>query len=415
MKPPSLDIFQKQLRSALNHLYNLDYLRQSPLGELFHAADQIDTPVVLQRILIDAIENLHPKPEIPIKSQAWNTYNILLYRYIQRLGQEEVAIQLGVSPRQLAREQELALEMLAYALWEQFQLSEETAIKSGTIDLQERVTDEKEEVAEDLNWLSEIRQDQPTDLHEALDIVLNLAQPLILRHSVKPRVSFDENLPNVAVHSVGLRQALLSLVSVAIHHAVEGELSIQITETEPSVTIYIEGKGKQLYPMTAPSDEESLRIVHLLMELSKGQFNIVTGEGQFQAILVLPVFHPVTILVIDDNPDFFQLMERFVSRTRYQIVYTRSPADMISLAEKNSPQIIVLDVMMPEIDGWQIIGKLRQHPLTHQIPIVICTILAQEELAYALGASAFIHKPITRETLLSTLDLLTSKEIPGSR
>ncbi len=219
----------------------------------------------------------------------------------------------------------------------------------------------------------------------------------------------------MAVHPVGLRQALLSLITVAIHQAAGGELHIQCFRSGSTVTIQMERTGDNRRLEITPGDEESLKIVRYLMDLCKGQFSIHPGEVPFKANLDLPVFHPVMVLAIDDNADFLQLMERFVSQTRYHMVYTRNPAEMLSLVEKHVPQVIILDVMMPEMDGWQMIGKLRQHPLTGQIPIVICTILAQEELAYALGASAFLHKPVTQDTLLSTLDLITAKELPGSR
>jgi CheY-like chemotaxis protein len=60
--------------------------------------------------------------------------------------------------------------------------------------------------------------------------------------------------------------------------------------------------------------------------------------------------------------------------------------------------------MMPEIDGWELLGKFRHHPQTGQIPIIVCTILSQKELALSLGASGFIHKPVTRQNLLLELD-----------
>ena len=60
--------------------------------------------------------------------------------------------------------------------------------------------------------------------------------------------------------------------------------------------------------------------------------------------------------------------------------------------------------MMPQVDGWRVLGRLRQHPLTGHIPVVVCTILSQEALALSLGASAFIRKPITRRAFLAALD-----------
>ena len=63
--------------------------------------------------------------------------------------------------------------------------------------------------------------------------------------------------------------------------------------------------------------------------------------------------------------------------------------------------------MMPQLDGWELLGRLRQHPRTSYIPIVVHTILPQEELALSLGASAFIQKPVTRQAFLAALDQLT--------
>jgi len=227
-------------------------------------------------------------------------------------------------------------------------------------------------------------------------------------------MSLEENLPSVAMHPVGLRQALLSLMNVTINHAMDGEVTIQATTTEQTILVQIEGKGKTAHMPSPAEDDESLKIVRVLMDLCQGKLDVTAGVDNFKVALSLPALKSVTVLVIDDNADLLQLMNRFVMETRYKLVQTRVPGEALNLVEKYSPHIIILDVMMPEIDGWQMLSKLRQHPLTSQIPIVICTIVAQEELAYALGASAYIHKPVTRERLLSTLDLLLAQAPPKS-
>ena len=110
------------------------------------------------------------------------------------------------------------------------------------------------------------------------------------------------------------------------------------------------------------------------------------------------------VLVIDDNADALQLLQRYASGTRYQVFGARDPEQAIRLAEQLLPQIIVLDVMMPKLDGWEVLGRLQHHPVTGHIPIVVCTILAQEELALSLGASAFLRKPVSRQAFLDALD-----------
>jgi len=73
-----------------------------------------------------------------------------------------------------------------------------------------------------------------------------------------------------------------------------------------------------------------------------------------------------------------------------------------------------LDVMLPGIDGWELLGQLREHPQTSCIPVVVCTILPQEPLALALGAAAFLRKPVSREALLSALDRTADWSSKGS-
>jgi len=110
------------------------------------------------------------------------------------------------------------------------------------------------------------------------------------------------------------------------------------------------------------------------------------------------------VLAIDDNADTIQLMQRYTTGTRYRLLGTHGLEQALDLAEQFSPQIVVLDVMMPQLDGWEVLGRLRQHPLTSRTPIIVCTILPQEELALSLGASGFVRKPITRQSFLAALD-----------
>ncbi len=74
------------------------------------------------------------------------------------------------------------------------------------------------------------------------------------------------------------------------------------------------------------------------------------------------------------------------------------------LASELAPRVIVLDVMLPGMDGWELLGRLREHPQLSAVPVIVCTILPQQQLALALGAGAFVRKPFSREAFLSVLD-----------
>ncbi len=83
------------------------------------------------------------------------------------------------------------------------------------------------------------------------------------------------------------------------------------------------------------------------------------------------------------------------------------PEQAVPLAELNHPKVIVLDVMMPGVDGWEVLQRLRQNPTTADIPIIVCTILAQEELALSLGVDDFLRKPVSQQSFLNALNQFT--------
>jgi CheY-like chemotaxis protein len=413
--------FRKQLRSALNHLYDPDYLRHSPLSSAFEVAGRFDTPMLLQRVLTDAIEALKPGPEVPEAAQAWRTYDILLSRYKQQLSQEQVASQLGVSSRQLAREQAVAVEILALTLWEQFQLKEEDLLSrlAAPSPVPDPVSagDEPllsgESISDDLGWVQTAQKYPRANVKEAINTVVDLVSPLANRYAVNLQVTLGNPLPVLSVHPVALRQVLLSLVNIAIHQAGNGSVQLQARQQEREVEIEIVVSPLQSAPGDA--DQASLDMAQKLVSLSKGRLQTMWNGATFHMKVVLPIFQPVVVLVVDDNQDILDLFQRYTHGTRFHLISTRDSRRAVAMAEKYHPQVIMLDLMMPEIDGWQMLGLLRRHPSTAHIPIMFCSIVSQEELAYSLGAKGFLRKPVTRENLLDALERLLESEEKAPR
>jgi CheY-like chemotaxis protein len=396
--------FLRHLRDALNHLYDPDRLRRSPLAVLFGVADRFDTPVCLQRILTEAIESLKPAADEPPRSHSRQVYDLLLYRYVQQFSQQEVANQLGMSVRHLRREQRAAVEALGYRLWEQFHLE---AKLHEDVDVESTAQDGvgSPTVNEELAWLKDGPLEMSTDPEQTLPAVLDLVRPLALRHRVRLKTTLADALPNLAVHPVALRQILLNLLSVAIHRASGSRVHISAKLLRWEVEIRVQCTQALLDPQPALDNEgASLDIAHRLANLCGGRLTISANEGDFAATLTIPALEQLPVLVIDDNADTLQLLQRYSAGTRYRLIGTQDPEQVLSLTEEFSPQVILLDVMMPQVDGWEVLGRLRQHPLTSHIPTVVCTILAQEELALSLGASAFVRKPVTRQVFLAALD-----------
>jgi CheY-like chemotaxis protein len=395
--------FLEHLRRALYHLYEPDRLRQSPLAALFGVANRLDTFLALQRILTEAVESLEPKADESPQSRAWEIYEPLFYRYVQQLNQQQVARQLGMSVRHLRRKEHVALEVLAGRLWEQFDL--ESKLRQGTEEKTAQATVQSPTVNEELAWLKDAPLEGPTNLNQVLPDILDLAKPLAARYEVRLDVSIADDLPSLAVHSVALSQALLNLLSVAIHQASGSQVSISTRALPLGVEIKIQGTPSPSGIQTiSDNDAASLDLAHHLADLCRGKLVIPDEKEPFNTMLILPALEQLPVLVIDDNADTLQLLRRYTADTRYRLITTQNPEQTLRLVEKFSPQIIVLDVMMPQVDGWKVLGRLRQHPLTAHLPVIVCTILAQEEMALALGASGFVRKPVTRQAFLTALD-----------
>jgi CheY-like chemotaxis protein len=416
--------FLKHLRDALGHLYDANRLRQSPLISYFGLAQRFDASTILRGFLIDAITALKPKPTDPAPQRAWRVYESLFCCYVQQLSQQVVADQLAMSARQLRREQQAALEILADHLWETYQPQLDMApgpSPAGTTPVN-AVPDASAahtfDVDPELAWLRDTPPDRPANLAEDLAVVMELAEPLATQHRVQLNSNISTPAPvpgspappiTLAVHPVALHQVLLNLLSVSIPRAAGGrvEMTARLRRSEVVIELAVITTRPATTAQAPISDEDmaSLNIAHQLATLSGGRLDIANNPDRpFGATLSLPMLQQLPVLVVDDNADALRLLQRYADGTRYRIVGTQNPEQALSVAEGLMPQVIVLDVMMPQLDGWEVLGRLRQHPATGQVPIVVCTILPQEKLALSLGASAFLRKPVTRQAFLAALD-----------
>lgn len=402
--------FIKNLRDALNHLYEPQRLRQSPLAALFGVANRHDTPSALRRILVEAIESLEPKGNEPLESQAWEIYEPLFYRYVEQLSQTDVADQMSMSVRNLRRKEHAALEALANLLWERYGLDVVSSERVTTDAGGDIPAIDQEAIAcfpsdEDLAWVKEAPQEGPANLEHAVRGVLDLAQGLARQHGVQLESTVADDLPGLAGDPVAVRHILLNLLSVAIPRASGGRLIFSVKPQRWEVGFRVQCPQ---YPSgrkpTLDDEAANLNMAEQLATLCGGHLSLSVDARAFDATLTLPALEQLPVLVIDDNADTLQLLQRYTVGTRYRLTVTRDPQEALRLAKEICPQAIVLDVMMPRVDGWEVLGQLRQHPLTRHIPIVVCTILRQKEIADFLGASGFIQKPVTRQAFLDALD-----------
>jgi adenylate cyclase len=109
------------------------------------------------------------------------------------------------------------------------------------------------------------------------------------------------------------------------------------------------------------------------------------------------------VLAIDDDPDVVLLLKENLADAGYRVVGASNGADGLKLARELEPSAITLDIMMPEIDGWQVLHGLKADPATRDIPVLLLTVVDQKDLGYRLGAADYLMKPFERDDLIAAL------------
>ncbi|MDI7276414.1 MAG: response regulator, partial [Anaerolineae bacterium] len=327
-------------------------------------------------------------------------------RYVQRLAQEQTAHQLGVGVRHVRREQRVAVQALADALYEEHGLQ---GAEPGPDrdDMTARLEGE-------VTWLRSASEGEPASLTEALDAALRLVAPLAATRKVRLEATLLPELPLAAIHPAALRQAIVSAASCAIRRAPAGRVRFSAGCEGRQVWLRVVAASRRALAPGSDEETASLDAARALLSLQGGRLDAVERVSTAALTLTVPVAGAVDVLLVDDNADFAQLFGRYVAGTRYRLHCLSDASRLFESVAERRPQVVVLDVMMPGVDGWEILGRLRQHPLTADLPIIVCTIVPERELALSLGATSFLPKPVTRQALLGALHQALGEESPGS-
>jgi CheY-like chemotaxis protein len=106
------------------------------------------------------------------------------------------------------------------------------------------------------------------------------------------------------------------------------------------------------------------------------------------------------VLIVDDDAASRELLRRYLEADGVRVLEANGGAEGLRLAHQLQPALITLDVLMPGLDGWAVLGALKDDPSTAEIPVILLTILDDRDMGYALGAADYLTKPIDRDRLL---------------
>lgn len=381
------------LQDALAHLHDPCYQTPRALVNVMGTAHWD----LVRDELVRAIETLAPPSDAPAGAPATRYYAILYSRYVQRQTQEVVAEQLGLSVRHLRRQQGDAVQWLAGRLQApRLSTTADQAFSSASPWMAQ--------VRQELEALREDAENATCMVGQLIEKVVALAEPLIATRGVKLRYQPAPAELMAGIHATSLRQVLLvTLDRMTTAKAPTGDPA--------TVAISTRGDGDRVQIMltispTLTTERPFDYLVDEILSSRGGHAEWQVDDESARATLHLHAVRLCPVLVVDDNADLVHFYQRYTTGTPYRIIHKVDGADIIEAVRESGAEIIVLDVMLPDVDGWELLTHLHQHPATRHIPVLVCTVVRAEELATALGAAAYLAKPVRRAEFIETLHRL---------
>ena len=294
---------------------------------------------------------------------------------------------------------------------------------------------------------------EPFDLPDLVKEVVSTVQPLVEKKYNTLKASCAEEIGTVTGDITRMRQILFNLISNAAKFTENGEISMtvlpEVKEGRKWISVSVSDTGIGMTPEQARGIFEpftqadssttkqyggtglGLTISKRFCEMMGGSIQVESEQGKGTTFIVMipavvksaktkqerpkaeeplpaiPVTDergsPNTVLVIDDDPTARDLMSRFMEKEGFKVVCAPGAKEGIELAGKIKPAMITLDVLMPGMDGWAALKHLKSDPDLADIPVVMVSMLDEEDMGFALGASEYLVKPVDRNRLAAVL------------
>lgn len=301
------------------------------------------------------------------------------------------------------------------------------------------------------------------DVHKVVQDVVDTIQPVCDKNNNVLVVNCPASVGVMRGDLVKVRQSLFNLLSNASKFTRYGRVSLTVSkesiknknsEEQKSLLFVVEDTGigmkpeqcEKLFQPFAQADNSTTRKyggTGLGLSITQNFINMMGGEilveSKFGAgskfTMKLPqiavqlapdddtfeegtatsaIFNPhntKTVLVIDDNHNDRRFLHRYLTSEGYNVVMSSNGKQGLQVAREVNPNLIVLDVMMPEMDGWETLVALKNDATLSKIPVVMSSSIEDRHLAQTLGASDYLVKPVDRNRLISTVE----KHITGAK
>ncbi len=400
MQPMTFDEFQEELGKALPNLYDLAFLETSPLTACIqgNASVGVSRGRALRKSIADAIESLRPPDGTPSDDAAWRPYRILDARYIAGLSHTEIEEELFLGKSQYYREHARAMEALSAILWRAWGL-ERVAEDVPAKELSKEPGDPDELALAEMAEL--VRQEEPrrVNLVELLGDIIALLASTGQGRDVRIVLRGDRQCLPVLGSPGALRQCLLLAISQTLSALASGFVYLDLRLQGDRATIQIKPEG-----VIGPDGPPSYATVGAFVRVAGGCLALETGCTPPSVGLAFPALLDERVaLLVDNSSELADLFSRYLEDEPWTLVHARTAEQALEICHRQSPALILLDVLMPHRDGWDLLSQLKSAPDTMHIPVVICSVLNQPQLALSLGAVGYLRKPVSQESLRAAL------------
>ncbi len=382
--------FERLVRDALANLYDYAYLETHPLNAYITNPPETKRADHLRRVLMDSIETFRPngrQTDAPEENQ--RIYQVLRSRFVENLNPQDMQNRLALGDRQLRRLQSRYVHALATILWDQvFQEAPETALDRN-------------------NLFAYAAQSEPIDVPDLLQGVIEIFKNRTDTDDLQFTGQVEPGLPELKSDRVILRQILIGLVNVATGFSGSGKILLAAELARSGLNLKVsfpldEGATfiqLQKQPFFESTGYWARQLGASLQVVSPGQ----DADRTVNLVLSLPCDQDAVVFVVEDQATAIRLYERYLQRHHYRVVGIQDPSQVIPLARRDQPSAILLDIMMPNVDGWEVLQAIKADPDVNHIPVIVCSAWGDASLALSLGASAFLKKPISPQALLESI------------
>jgi len=288
-------------------------------------------------------------------------------------------------------------------------------------------------------------------LRPMLEEVATTVDTLVKKNDNRLRLEVDPSLGEMRADITKVRQALFNLLSNAAKFTHQGEIGLRVRAVQeegvnwvlmsvsdsgigippeklghvfeefsqaeestsrnyggtglglPISRRFCQMMGGDILVESTPGEGSTFTIrlpLEVAVDVASDEFGIEDAQ-----VAVIPVPDAErTVLVIDDDPNALDLIGRTLQGAGMRVVTASDGREALRMARSLLPVAITLDVMMPGMDGWEVLQELKADPATRDIPVIMVTMTDDRSLGYALGATEFLTKPVERAQLVQLLD-----------